>query len=239
MTMLNKLPLILFLVSSQNAVVAFVLSSPALRTTKVCGFLDNLRNPFDDRPGATVGLVQVALTNEQAQATKFIGDAARKLDSSSARGLARFVSEVCTGLCRRQDAWLYAHSTASYFGPGAAERQEHERYYNRMVNAEAVKFEKEYLPSAAELAKAEEDGSGGLCVISLVVAIEGDVRDIFEGSSSSIRSLRAALTDLSATANVDGGYALYNAEVLWTPSSPKESLLRDEMLLDFPELLAL
>jgi len=32
---------------------------------------------------------------------------------------------------------------------------------------------------------------------------------------------------------------VYNAEVLWTPSSADEALFKDEMLVDFPELLAL
>jgi len=204
------------------------------------GLFDRLRNPFDGRPGATIGLLQVALTNEKAQTSKFVGEEARKLDGASARGLARFISNVCTGLCRRETSWLYASSKAEYFDGGATERSEHERYYNRLVNAEAAKFEKEYTPTAAELAKASsEDVPGGLCVVSVVVALEGDLRDVFDGASSSVGSLRRAFNDLASAATVQGGEELYNAEVLWTPSSPDEALLRDDMLLDFPELLAI
>ena len=203
------------------------------------GLFDKLKNPFDSRPGATVGLVQVALNDEKAQTSKFIAETARSLNANSARGLARFVEQICTGLSRRDDDWAYATASAKYFKGSQAEKSDHERYYNRLVNVEASKFEKEYLPSAADLAKAKDERSSGFCVVSLVVALEGDLTTIFDGAASSITNLRVALGDISAAASVDDGYALYNAEVLWTPSSPDETLLRDEMLLDFPELLAL
>ena len=78
-----------------------------------------------------------------------------------------------------------------------------------------------------------------MCVVTLVAAIEGDRQDIFEGAAASEASLRTALRTLAAASGVRGGDAIYNAEVLWTPSSADEALFKNEMLLDFPELLAL
>ena len=206
------------------------------RARPLKGLFDKFKNPFDDRPGATVGLLQVALLNDDAKTTKFVGDAARKLDSSSSRGLSRFVEGICNGLSRRSNDWMYAHCASTYFGPGSCERSEHERYYNRVVNTEAVKFDKEYLPTSADLAKAatSDKTALGYCVVSLVIALEGDLRDIFDASS--ITDLRQSFSDVAAAATVDAGDALYNAEVLWTPSSPDESLFREDLLLDFPEL---
>mmetsp|Transcript_7743 Transcript_7743/g.11718 ORF Transcript_7743/g.11718 Transcript_7743/m.11718 type:complete len:257 (+) Transcript_7743:12-782(+) len=197
------------------------------------------KNPFDRRPGATIGLLQVAMTNEKALASKFLGDEAKRLDARSARGLSMFVESICTGLSRRDDSWVYAHTSEKWFNGAEAERNDHERYYNRLTNKEAAKFEKEYIPSSQELKEASDDVAGGYCVASLIVALEGDLRSIFQGAANSVTDFRYALADLAAAATVDDGYSLFNAELLWTPSSPQETLLREDMLLDFPELLAL
>ena len=82
-------------------------------------------------------------------------------------------------------------------------------------------------------------GVRGMCVVSIVAVLEGDLIEVFEGAARSEQALRDALRDLSAACAVRGGDDLYNAEVLWTPSSADESLFLDEMLLDFPELMAL
>lgn len=196
------------------------------------------KNPFDRRPGATVAKVQVALSNSNWLVSQFVGDKARSMDGETAQGLANFISDICTGLARRQRDWLYAAEEHEFFGGGAVERAEHERCYNRFVSAEAAKFEKEYLPTAADIKQANEQ-PGGICVISIVCALEGDFVDLFESAPSSIPSLLNALTDLAGAVQIDGGYNLYNGEVLWTPSSPDEALFKEDVLLDFPELMAL
>ncbi|KAJ8599621.1 hypothetical protein CTAYLR_004695 [Chrysophaeum taylorii] len=198
-----------------------------------------LKNPFDRRPGATVGKVQIALANEKGQASKFVAEEVQRFNSRTARGVANFVSSVCTGLCRRDSSWLYAACEGQFFGGGEVERSEHERYYNRLVNAEAAKFEKEYLPTAADIAREDQLLPGGICVVSIVVALEGNLDDLFLATPSSAPSLRNILYDLASAVEVDEGEELYNAEVLWTPSSPSETLLREDMLIDFPELLAI
>lgn len=196
------------------------------------------KNPFDRRPGATVAKVQVALSNSNWLVSRFVGEKARSMDGDTAQGLADFISDICTGLARRQSDWLYAAEQHEFFGGGAVERAEHERCYNRFVSAEAAKFEKEYLPTAAEMKQANEQ-PGGICVVSIICALEGDFVDLFESAPSSIPSLLNALTDLAGAVQIDGGYNLYNGEVLWTPSSPDETLFKEDVLLDFPELMAL
>lgn len=201
---------------------------------------ESFENPFDDRPGAAVGKLQVALSNSDMESSRFLADAARSLgDSPSPRALAKFVGDVATGLCRRSDAWMYASCESRTFNGDAVEKSEHERYFNRLVNVEAAKFEKEYVPTREELER-PGDAARGMCVVSLVVALENTaMAELFDRAATSERAMTEALRDLAAAALVRNGEELLNAEILWTPSSPDEALFRDEMLLDFPELLAL
>lgn len=197
------------------------------------------KNPFDDRPGATVGKLQIALANEDMAATKVVAGCAAKLEADRSRAaLPKFIADVATVLARRADAWLYAASTSERFEPGRVENHDHETAYETLVNGEAAKFEEERTPSGAELERTAE-GMRGMCVVSIVVCLEGDETALFEGAALSEAGLRNALRDLATRCGVRGGDLVYNAEVLWTPSSADESLFKDDMLLDFPELLAL
>ena len=134
--------------------------------------------------------------------------------------------------------WLYAASVGERFDPGRVERYDHETAYENLVNAEAAKFEEERTPSSAELERTSE-GVRGMCVVSIVVCLEGDETELFADAAASEPRLRTALRDLATRCGVQGGDLVYNAEVLWTPSSADEALFKDEMLVDFPELLAL
>ena len=201
--------------------------------------LPKFENPFDDRPGCTVGKLQVAVANEDMVATKVVAEAAERFERDrSRRALPDFVSNVCTALCRQSDRWLYASATSERFSPGAVDGDDHDLAYNRLVEFEASKFEVERTPSTSEL-ETTSDGVRGMCVVSVVVCLEGDLTQVFDGAALSEGSMRDALRDISAASLVRGGDALYNGEVLWTPSSADESLFKDDMLLDFPELMAL
>lgn len=202
---------------------------------KVPGF----ENPFDDRPGATVGALQVALGNRDMAAAKVVARSAEKFEKDRSRtALPTFIADVATELCRKSDAWLYAAAKVERFDPGRAEKGDHERAYNVLVDREAAKFEVERTPSSDEL-DATAAGVKGVCVVSLVFALEGDFAAALEGAAASEAAMVSALTDVAAAARAKGGRDLFDAEVLWTPSSSDEALFAPEMLLAFPELLAL
>ena len=118
----------------------------------------------------------------------------------------------------------------------AASAHDHETACENLVNAEAAKFEEERTPSSAELERTSE-GVRGMCVVSIVVCLEATRRRSRRGG------VGAAAADGAArprdAVRRAGGDLVYNAEVLWTPSSADEALFKDEMLVDFPELLAL
>ena len=79
--------------------------------------LPKIDNPFDSRPGVTVGKLQVALANEDMRATKVVAQAAAKFESDrSRRALPDFVNDVATQLCRRRGDWLYASCAGERFG---------------------------------------------------------------------------------------------------------------------------
>ena len=227
----------------RSVVVVLCVLSHAAARRRPLGFgsfqLPKLENPFDERPGATVGKLQVALANEDMVATKIVAEAAETFERDrSRRALPNFISTVATALCRQGDAWLYAACSGERFDPGRVERDDHERAYFKLVDTEAAKFEVERTPSTDELERTRS-GVRGMCVVSIVVVLEGDLTTVFEGAADSEQKMRDALTDLGGACLVRGGDALYNAEVLWTPSSADEALFKDEALVDFPELMAL
>ena len=82
--------------------------SPRLRkgTRRSFGFkLPNIENPFDDRPGATVGKLQIALANEDMAATRVVADCAARFERDRSRAaLPKFIADVATSLARRADA---------------------------------------------------------------------------------------------------------------------------------------
>ena len=62
-------------------------------------------NPFDDRPGATVGKLQIALANEDMAATRVVADCAARFERDRSRAaLPKFIADVATSLARRADA---------------------------------------------------------------------------------------------------------------------------------------
>ena len=78
-----------------------------LRTRRSFGGfkLPNIENPFDDRPGATVGKLQIALANEDMAATRVVADCAARFERDRSRAaLPRFIADVATSLARRADA---------------------------------------------------------------------------------------------------------------------------------------
>ena len=93
--------------------------------------------PFDLRPGATVGKLQIALANEDMAATRSSPTARRASSATGAAPLCRnFIADVATSLARRADAWLYAASVGERFDPDRVERYDHETAYENLVNAD-------------------------------------------------------------------------------------------------------
>jgi len=61
----------------------------------------------------------------------------------------------------------------------------------------------------------------------------------FEGAGMSFSQTKEVLSSIAADVMVDEGYCVNAMEAFWTPSDPKETMTKQEMIIDFPELLPL
>eukprot|EP00525_Craspedostauros_australis_P009896 CAMPEP_0198118294 /NCGR_PEP_ID=MMETSP1442-20131203/21058_1 /TAXON_ID= /ORGANISM="Craspedostauros australis, Strain CCMP3328" /LENGTH=253 /DNA_ID=CAMNT_0043776521 /DNA_START=11 /DNA_END=772 /DNA_ORIENTATION=+ len=185
--------------------------------------------------GITVGKIQVALMVPDRSDTSIFA----ALEDEAAHGgnspeeLSEFANEICLALMRRSDSWTAAASVGKWFSENDAGKAE--SYYNELANAEAVKFEKEYIPGADSK---EKTGGSTLAVVSLVVEIQGD-STTFEGAGFSFAKTKEVLASIASDTMVDDGYCVNAVEAFWTPGDGKEVLTRSDIIADFPELIDL
>lgn len=59
----------------------------------------------------------------------------------------------------------------------------------------------------------------------------------FDGAGFSITGTKEVLSSIASDALVDDGDCVNAAEVFWTPSERSEVLTRNDIILDFPELV--
>ena len=121
----------------------------------------------------TVAKIQVSLNSpdrSRGSVLAALSDKANTANTVTSRGLARLVSDVTLELLRRDAYWLGAHTESTHYsGRDAPEKAE--SAFNRVVNSELRKFEKEYLPPPGSAPVT--GGSSTFVVVSLLVAIRG------------------------------------------------------------------
>ena len=59
----------------------------------------------------------------------------------------------------------------------------------------------------------------------------------FDGAGYSIAQTKEILAGIASDCLVDDGYCVNAVEVFWTPSERAETLSRNDVILDFPELI--
>lgn len=186
--------------------------------------------------GITVGKIQVALQcKDRSGIFQELEKSARSASSSSnKRTLAQLANTVCLALLRKSDDWTGACSTSQWFSQNDAGKAESR--FNDMCNREAAKFEKEYVPD--DSGGRQQGGGPTLCVVSLVVELQGDETK-FDGAGFSIAGTREVLSSLASDVLVERGECVNAVEVFWTPSERSEVLTSRDVVLDFPELIDL
>jgi len=184
--------------------------------------------------GITVGKVQVCLRSSDRSASSIFGllEDHADLDSDANEDLSRMANDVCLDLMRKSDDWVSACSSGKWFSGNDAAKAE--GYYNELANDIATKFEKEYLPDV----DSEETGGPTLVVVSLVLEIQGDSTK-FEGAGYSVAQTKEVLSSIASDCLIDDGYCVNAVEALWTPSERKEVLSKNDIIVDFPELIDL
>lgn len=184
--------------------------------------------------GVTVGKIQVSLqTQNKASGTIFeVLEDEAKFSGSSNEELAEMAQDVCIGLMRNSDSWRGACSESQWFKVDDAGKAE--SLFNDWCNREAAKFDKEYIPKSGD----EETDGSTYVVVSLVIEIQGDQTN-FEGAGFSLSGTRDVLSSIASDAMVDEGYCVNAVEVFWTPSARNEFMTKNDVILDFPELIDL
>lgn len=59
----------------------------------------------------------------------------------------------------------------------------------------------------------------------------------FDGAGYSIAQTKEILASIASDCLVDDGYCVNAVEVLWTPGEKDEVMTKNDMILDFPELI--
>lgn len=102
---------------------------------------------------------------------------------------------------------------------------------------EATKFEKEYIGGSGG-ADGGAPGGPTTVVVSIILEIQGDATQL-EGAGFSIAGTKEVLSSIASDVNVDGGQCLNAVEVFWTPGDKEEVLTKQDLIMDFPELIDL
>lgn len=181
--------------------------------------------------GMNVVKLQVALSCLDRSPSSIVALLAQKAETAvtdTPRGLARLIADVVLSLTRKRSDWVSCSSETLHFGN--SEKAESE--YNRMVNRELAKFEKEYNPPPGTF----RGDDSTLAVVSILLAIRGD-KTKFPNVGGNEAALSSALEMIGSNVVIDGGELLVAAELLWTPSEPDEVLEKSDLVMDYPELI--
>jgi len=151
---------------------------------------------------------------------------ARTADAGSYEGLQALCSDTCLAMLRTSKDWLAARTVSS---TSTMFQNDVESTYNRLVVQERAKWDME-----AKSLKRSAPGQPTYMVATLVVLLRS-------GSElpaiSGVSDLREAIAQLAADVSVEDN--LLAAEVLWTPEDTNDVMDRDDMFLNFPELVSI
>jgi uncharacterized membrane protein len=179
-----------------------------------------------DQPGAALCL-QVACYCDDRQNSLFgkLNKIASSADTDSELGLQSLVSDTCLAILRSSKDWLAARTESEIAG---LLKNDVDAAYNRLVVTERSKWEVEQ-----KALKRTAPGQPTYMVATLVVLLRSaqPLKPISQNGD-----LRDALQNLAAAVSVDDN--LLAAEVLWTPEDTNDVMDRDELFLNFPELVS-
>ena len=150
---------------------------------------------------------------------------ARTADTNSYSGLQRLVSDTCLAMLRSNKDWLAARTKSETAGVFS---NDVESGYNRLVVQERAKWEVEQNALTRTSA-----GQPTYFVATLVVLLRSGSKlpDI-----TGVGDLRDAISQLAGDVTVEDN--LIAAEVLWTPEDDNDTMDREDMFMNFPELVS-
>jgi len=179
----------------------------------------------DDAPGAALCLQVACYCSDRPDSLYGkLQTLARGADTDSYEGLQRLVSDTCLAMLRSSKDWIAARTESQTKG---FMTNDVETSFNKLVMQERSKWEVEQ-----KSLKRSGPGEATYMVATLVVLLrEGSELQPITGTAD----LREAIAALAADVSVEGN--LLGAEVLWTPEDDNDIMDRDDMFMNFPELV--
>lgn len=151
-------------------------------------------------------------------------------------GIQNLTSQVAIELLRRRSSIVSASSSYNHFNDNTKAGRD----YESKAIMERSKFEKETISkyggvdySARTSSPTSSDtGKATMAVVTLVMAIDGDSTKV--PRINSVGDIEEALRKIAADSKVDD--CLQSVEILWTPEERGETLSRQDVIADYPEL---
>jgi len=193
-------------------------------------------------PTLYVSKVQVSLQCDTRGPSSILGriaDVADEADTETDEGLEELVSDVALAVLRCEDDWISASSDTIK----AKNEDQGEDIFSEMSMKERAKIERETVNVVAGRDKSEERseekdinsiGKSTVAVVTIILALE----DKELPNVTDRKSLKKCLTMLGGS-DLLGASALLAAEVMWTPEEPWEVLEKNDLYLEYPELMPL
>ncbi|WP_107667880.1 DUF1517 domain-containing protein [Cyanothece sp. BG0011] len=198
---------------------------------------DQMGNSYTNTK-VSVAKVQVGLLASGRYLQKELDELAQTADTNTPSGRATVLQEASLALLRHPEYWVSGLTEANTTGIDAAEAK-----FNQLALAERSKFSSETLSNVNNQLRGSEpsqllEGKGELSkftetgeyiVASIIVGVEGklDLPEINE-----VDNLQQALQKIASI----GSDRLLAVEILWTPQAQGDTLSRDDVLVNYPNL---
>lgn len=161
---------------------------------------------------------------------------AKSADTRDRKGVQNLTSQVALEVLRRKTSIQAASSNYQHY----RDISKAERQFNQWSVEQRSKFEQENSSvfsgidrSTKRIRQSVGDGNATMAVVTFVLAIQGDSTKV--PKILSLKNVEEALRKIATDSKVDD--CLLSAEILWTPEDRSETLTREKVIADYPELI--
>ncbi len=193
-----------------------------------------------NNPKVSVGQVQVGLLSSARGLQAELDEIALSADTATALGRATVLQEATLALLRHPEYWVYGATESQQTALTSAEAK-----FNQLALAERSKFTEETLTNVnsqlknllqgselekgGELVAQTDRESGEYIMVTVIVGIDGKLELPKINSSE---DLRQALQQIGSI----GSDRLLAVEILWTPQAQGDTLTKDDILAQYPNV---
>ncbi|MGL5806439.1 MAG: DUF1517 domain-containing protein [Xenococcaceae cyanobacterium] len=193
-----------------------------------------------DNPKVSVGQVQVGLLSSARDLQSELDELAMRADTATPSGRATVLQETTLALLRHPEYWVYGATQSQQTALNSAEAK-----FNQLALAERSKFTEETLTNVnsqlknllqgselekgGELVAQTERESGEYIMVTVIVGIDGKLE---LPTINNTEDLHKALQQIGSI----GSDRLLAVEILWTPQAQGDTLTKDDILAQYPNV---